>query len=91
MPHAAASPPTPARPRPGRPPRRVDAGELGEQLRDNANQIAELRAQLAALEAARLPLVHQALDRGWAHGQIAELTQLTTGRIGQISSARRAT
>lgn len=51
---------------------------------------AEVRYQRAYRRAeeareARNGLVREALDAGWTHARIAEVTGLTRGRVGQIA------
>lgn len=57
---------------------------------------AELRYRKAAARAEewreeRNRLVREALAAGWTHAQIAEATDLTRGRVGQIAQASRST
>lgn len=41
--------------------------------------------RLEALRQERNRLVREALEEGWSHGQIADATGLSRGRIGQIA------
>jgi len=59
---------------------------VAERLRDISIDIARKQGQIRQLEQERNVLAHQAIAEGWSHSQIAALTGLTRGRIGQIAA-----
>lgn len=73
-------------PRRGRPRKPAPAStETAERLRDISIDIARKQGQVRQLEQQRNVLMHQAIAEGWSHSEIAALTGLTRGRIGQIA------
>jgi hypothetical protein len=72
--------------------RKLGLSEADEQLAlDLAATETDYRraaAKAEELRANRTQLTAVALDRGWTHARISELTGLTRGRVGQISMDR---
>ena len=56
-----------------------------ERLRAISIDIAQKQGEVRQLEQERNALTHQAIAEGLSHSQIAALTGLTRGRIGQIA------
>jgi DNA-directed RNA polymerase specialized sigma24 family protein len=82
-PYARVEVMTPAMGRPPRPP--ADNPELAKALRSASRDIRRRQDALRALEERRNCLVRQAAAEGWTHQQIADVTGLTRGRIGQLA------
>lgn len=58
---------------------------VAERLRDISIDIARKQGQIRQLEQERNVLMHEALAEGWSHSQIAAMTGLSRGRVGQIA------
>jgi hypothetical protein len=79
-------PESPATRRRGRPIRTTDLDpDLARTLRDIATEIERKKGQIRQLEQERNALIARALDANWSHGQIASMSGVTRGRIGQIA------